>query len=677
MNRILLSFAFVLSFSAASYAGGISTPPLPAQSGQSGKFLTTDGSVPSWASVSGGSGDVVGPSSSFDNAIVRFDGLTGKLIQNGAFTISDLGDVSGIHIDTAGALNIIKINGTSLTAVTGTGSSVVLSAGPTFTGSPVLSTATATSINKVAITAPASGSTLTIGDGFTLTANGNATVSGTNTGDQTTISGNAATATALQTARAIGGVNFDGTAAIVPQTIQTINEATDTTTFPLFVSASGSQSLQPLNNASLTFNSNTGALSATSLGGTLTTAAQANVTSLGSLTGLTVAGTGSVTSTSAPQLTVAYDGSNKLTTSISSTGSATYALTGTSPVNTFSQRTYFTGGFASSSTVGNANIASPSDTSVSSGSAANIIIGGASTQDYRILSRGATNATLDASASYASFMMGQTAVTEAASGTHPILAAVAIKPLAVTAGVATVTNSATLYIEGADNTTTASGAYALWVDANESRFDGDIGDTTNRVNKLWSIDGEFTNCPTLGGTACSGSAGLARTTSPVFITPTLGAASATSLSFSSTSGIIGTTTNNNAAAGSVGETIESTVLVGAAISATTGTPLNVTSISLTAGDWQVWGTVNSAVGGTTVTQTLEGSLSTTTATIETYPNGGGNGQTGSAVAGFSGDAFMQKRISVGTTTTIFLNARGYFTVSTLGVYGYIGARRVR
>lgn len=39
-------------------------------------------------------------------------------------------------------------------------------------------------------------------------------LSGTNTGDQTTVSGNAGTATALQTARTIGGVSFDGTANI-------------------------------------------------------------------------------------------------------------------------------------------------------------------------------------------------------------------------------------------------------------------------------------------------------------------------------------------------------------------------------------------------------------------------------------------------------------------------------
>lgn len=91
--------------------------------------------------------------------------------------------------------------------------------------------------------------------------------SGTNTGDQTSVSGNAGTATALQSARTIGGVSFDGTANIVPQTIQSINEATDTTCFPLFISASGSQSLQPLNNTSLTFNANTGAFAASSFGG--------------------------------------------------------------------------------------------------------------------------------------------------------------------------------------------------------------------------------------------------------------------------------------------------------------------------------------------------------------------------------------------------------------------------
>lgn len=46
---------------------------------------------------SGGTGDVVGPSSSTDNAIARFDGATGKVIQNSGVIIDDTGNV-GIGI---------------------------------------------------------------------------------------------------------------------------------------------------------------------------------------------------------------------------------------------------------------------------------------------------------------------------------------------------------------------------------------------------------------------------------------------------------------------------------------------------------------------------------------------------------------------------------------------------
>lgn len=43
-----------------------------------------------------GSGDVVGPASATDNALVRFDTTTGKLIQNSMVTLSDTGEVSGL-----------------------------------------------------------------------------------------------------------------------------------------------------------------------------------------------------------------------------------------------------------------------------------------------------------------------------------------------------------------------------------------------------------------------------------------------------------------------------------------------------------------------------------------------------------------------------------------------------
>lgn len=95
---------------------------------------------------------------------------------------------------------------------------LVFATSPTLV-TPVLGVAAATSINKVAFTAPATGATLTLADGVTLTVNGTATItngthSGTNTGDQTTVTGNAGSATVLQTARNINGVSFNGSADI-------------------------------------------------------------------------------------------------------------------------------------------------------------------------------------------------------------------------------------------------------------------------------------------------------------------------------------------------------------------------------------------------------------------------------------------------------------------------------
>jgi hypothetical protein len=89
--------------------------------------------------------------------------------------------------DTAGTGNSLSINGVAATANTGTGA-VVRETSPTLV-TPILGVAAATTVNKVALTAPATGSTLTIADGQTLTVNGSATItngthSGTNTGDE-------------------------------------------------------------------------------------------------------------------------------------------------------------------------------------------------------------------------------------------------------------------------------------------------------------------------------------------------------------------------------------------------------------------------------------------------------------------------------------------------------------
>ncbi len=58
------------------------------------------------------------------------------------------------------------------------------------------------------------------------------------------------------------GISVTNADASITLATTTANEATDTTCFPLFVTASGTQTLQPKNNTTLTFNSNTSILGA-------------------------------------------------------------------------------------------------------------------------------------------------------------------------------------------------------------------------------------------------------------------------------------------------------------------------------------------------------------------------------------------------------------------------------
>lgn len=167
--------------------------------------------------------------------------------------------------------------------------------------------------------------------------------------------------------------------------------------------------------------------------------------------------------------------------------------------------------------------------------------------------------------------------------------------------------------------------------------------------------------------------------SPTLVTPILGAASATSIVFTSTTGIIGTTTNDNAAAGSVGQIIESSIPVGSAVSLTTATPANITSISLTAGDWTVYGNVWTNPAGLTTTASIQAGISQTSATLPTPPNSGASTRFADSftVGQQQGIYVGQTRISIASTTTVYLVIQVAFAISTMSAFGYIGARRMR
>ncbi len=97
----------------------------------------------------------------------------------------------------------------------GTVTSVSVTTANGVSGSVATSTTTpAITLTLGAIT-PASVAAVGSVTGSNLSGTHSGTSSGTNTGDQTSVSGNAGTATALQTPRTIDGVSFDGTANIV------------------------------------------------------------------------------------------------------------------------------------------------------------------------------------------------------------------------------------------------------------------------------------------------------------------------------------------------------------------------------------------------------------------------------------------------------------------------------
>jgi hypothetical protein len=155
-----------------------------------------------------------------------------------------------------------------------------------------------------------------------------------------------------------------------------------------------------------------------------------------------------------------------------------------------------------------------------------------------------------------------------------------------------------------------------------------------------------------------------------------------SMTFSTTSGIIGTTTNNDAAAGSVGEMISSVVASGSAVSLTNGTTVNITTISLTAGDWDVWG-YNAVTGtnGAVITRMI-GSISQTSATLgnETATNSsyGSSGLISITLPSSPPSLTLRAcRISLASTTTIYLVMNCAFSVQPLSGFGTIIARRRR
>jgi len=166
----------------------------------------------------------------------------------------------------------------------------------------------------------------------TFAGNITGNVTGNTSGTSGSTTGNAATATVLATARDIGGVSFNGSASInlpgvntagnqntsgssgscsgnsatatLSTNVTVADESTDTTCFPLFVTAATGD-LPPKSGSNLAFNSNSGILTATGFAGALTGNVTGNASgSAGSCTG------NSATATTSTNVTVADESSD-------------------------------------------------------------------------------------------------------------------------------------------------------------------------------------------------------------------------------------------------------------------------------------------------------------------------------------------------------------------------------
>ena len=150
-------------------------------------------------------------------------------------------------------------------------------------------------------------------------------------------------------------------------------------------------------------------------------------------------------------------------------------------------------------------------------------------------------------------------------------------------------------------------------------------------------------------------------------------------------GVVGTITNNDATTGNIGEYLSTTVATASAVSLTTATAKDVMTLALTPGDWDVSAMVQHKPAATTSITVLSCSISPTADTMNTQPGGSGIGTDPIVTLGQAAQvnalevsqSITPVRVSVAAATTLHLVCKDTFTVSTMGAYGTIRARRMR
>lgn len=261
---------------------------LPTQTGQNGKYLTTDGTDSSWASnplgtvtsvsvVSANGFAGIVATSTTTPAITLTTSITGLLKGNGTaisaatagtdyVTASSTNTFTNKTYDTAGSGNAFAINGTAITAISGSGA-VALTTSPIFTTPNIGSATGSISGNAATATLATTATNVT-----TAQASTNASyfplfaASSTNSNQAvnlgTGLSFNPSTNT-LSTTTFAG--SFSGTVTNATNIGITNDTTTDATMYPLWATANSGNLPAKVSSTKLSFNPSTGTLTTTAL----------------------------------------------------------------------------------------------------------------------------------------------------------------------------------------------------------------------------------------------------------------------------------------------------------------------------------------------------------------------------------------------------------------------------
>lgn len=452
------------------------------------------------AAITGGASSVVTDNLPVSRALVSSS--SGKILASST-TAAEIGFVAGV---TSGIQTQLDNKLSNITGLITAGTGIAITGSGT-SGSPYI----------IASTAAAAVTSVT-GTTNRITSTGGTTpvidISASYVGQASIITvGTITTGTWSGLFGAVSGANLTN---VNGATVSSANEATDTTCFPLFITASGTQTLATKNNAGFIYNSNTNALTATTFIGAVT----GNATTATALaTGRTISISGDLTYTSP-----SFDGTGNVT-------AAGTLATVNSNVGTFGSATQvgsFTVNGKGLITAASAITITPAISSITGlGTGIATFLATPSSANLAAAVTDETGTGLLVFGTAPTF--ASTITVGAASGTTGAVLLKGTTSGVVTLSVADVAGTWTMKLPTTGGTngyslTTDGSGNTTWTNITGGGSAIVVGTTTITSGIATRI--LYNNAGVVGEYVISGTGNVAMTTSPVFTTPALGTPSA-------------------------------------------------------------------------------------------------------------------------------------------------------